>query len=128
METALTAYLLSSASLTSLVGDRIAWSLRPQGFPSLTLQIVGGYPVDSGEGDSGLSSARLQADCYGKSSLQAKTLRDAVKTLLSGQQFTTGGVEFGVFTEDERELVGQEAGGIVVHRTSIDFLIWWATA
>jgi len=126
MDQALTDYLRNTTAIAALVGERIDWALRPQGsaLPALGLTVVSRVPVDSDEGDSGLSTARVQADCWAASMTEAKALAKALRLTLSGQHFQSLDVTFDVWTETETDYPAQiDKGGTTIHRVSIDYLI-----
>ncbi len=127
MEEALTNYLLTDASITGLVGNRITWSVRPQAsaLPSIVLQVIDGVPVYADEGEMGLTATRVQADCWGRDYASAKQVARAVKARLSGVRVTVGSIEFqAVFTDSEQDLFERGQGGDELYRTAMDFMVW----
>jgi len=131
MEESLSALLLASSGVTTLVGTGVYWSTRPQAsaLPAAVLQTISAVPIDSDEGDSGLVSSRVQIDCWAVSALGAKQVARAIKDVLSGKAAQHSGTEFqGFFTEDERESVEEATGGSLIYRTSLDFIVWWHAA
>lgn len=126
MEQALSAYLRESAAVVAIVGVRIDWGLRPQGsaLPALGLTVVSRIPVDSDEGDSRLSTSRVQADCWAATTTGAKALATALRATLSGRHFQSLGVTFDVWTEIETDFAAElDKGGVPIHRVGVDYLI-----
>lgn len=126
MEQALSAYLRDSVPVAAIVGVRIEWGLRPQGasLPALGLTIVSRIPIDSDEGDSALSTSRVQADCWASTMTGAKALAGTLKAALSGRHFQSLDVTFDVWTELETDFAAEiDKGGVPIHRVSVDFLI-----
>lgn len=128
MEEALTSYLLASSGVTSAVGQRVFWVLRPQGSdtPCLVLNVVSDVPQYVMGGADGLSQTRVQVDAYGTTYSAAKNAMRAAKARLSGATFTQGGVTFqGAFGDGERDSF--EAGSNTADRffrVSVDFILW----
>jgi hypothetical protein len=127
MEEALRTFLLAQSGVSSLIAERAYWNMRPQAasLPALVLQVIDRTPAYSMDGNSALAETRVQADCYGLTYSQAKTLARAVRTPLDGKRFTQSSIRFEAFRLDERDL--SEAGTTEaerVHRISLDFQIW----
>lgn len=133
MEEAVVVFLLQSADLTLQVGNRITWNVRPQGsdLPAIVLHKIDGAPVDADEGETGLFSARVQVDCWSKSTEEtsgfesAKLVKRAAARVLSGAAFTYEGIEVqGIFIEDEQDSLEEAAGAEELDRVRLDFIIW----
>jgi hypothetical protein len=129
MEEALRAALLASAGVAALIGDRIAWGLRPQGQPlpaiSLT-RVTGGYDYTLA-GRVPTTRSLVQIDCWAGSYADAKGLGRAVLVALD----TLNVAPFqGAFVEDERDDAEDTAApqrasagadrATEIHRTSLD--------
>lgn len=132
MEAALSDYLLASSALVALVGNRITWDERPQGdsLPSVVLQWIDGVPEYSDEGRAGLTTARLQIDCWAthEPGKNGSTLAKEVARLVAAAlpvSMTASGVEFqGVFIDSIRDFPPEMAAAqIPVFRRSLDYLI-----
>jgi hypothetical protein len=126
MEEALIAYLLAHVPLTPLVGRRIRPSIAKQGegFPSVVVTMVSHLPEYVTQGPVSLADSRVQVDCYAETFAASKAVARAVKACLSGQRFTSVGVEFqqcAVIAERSSFEDGKE---VKLHRTSIDFRVW----
>lgn len=110
-------------AVAALVARRVYWDERPQGkpLPSITLQViskVGGHTLDAPED---LKVARVQVDCWARSSDEADALEGAVEATLDGYR---GGAFQGVFLENTR---GSREGGTTEadrpFRVSMDFMV-----
>ncbi len=129
MEAALIARLLGTAGVASLVGARVYPGSRPQGdqLPGIVLNWISGAPVYTDDGEAGLSSARVQIDCWGDTYSSAKDVAQAVRASLSAFLGTVSGVTFqNILIEDERD--DREKGlndAEYLYRTNIDFIIWY---
>ena len=126
MEEALIAYLLAHAPLTALVGRRLRPVIGKQadGFPAIVVQMVSHLPEYVTQGPVSLADSRVQVDCYAETFAGSKAVARAVKARVSGQRFTSGGVEFqqcAVIAERSSYEDGKE---VKLHRTSIDFRVW----
>ena len=126
MEEALIAYLLAHVPLTALVGRRIRPVIGKQadGFPAIVVQMVSHLPEYVTQGPMSLADSRVQVDCYAETFAGSKAVARAVKARVSGQRFTSGGVEFqqcAVIAERSSYEDGKE---VKLHRTSIDFRVW----
>lgn len=128
MRVALTAYLLAQAGLSGLLGNRIGWGLRPQlsGLPAMTLTLVSpGIDYHHG-GATALQRARVQADCWGRSTLECDGVAQALRTAVEAMHEARGAMmlERGfvdTMLDAEPEDIG---GGNTVFRTITDFFVW----
>lgn len=130
MEEAFVAYLLGGVDLQSLVNGRLTWAVRKQGSqtPAIVLHNISDMPVYSDEGDSGLASARIQTDSWGKTYAQAKDASRALFNRLNenGAKFTQGDYEFQfAFKEDEQDTFERGAAAEELYRTRLDFIIMY---
>lgn len=128
MEEALTAYILGSVALAAIVGGRIDWAVRPQASltPSIVLQNITTVPYYSDEGDTGLSTTRIQADCWAKTYALAKSAARELTNRLSGGQakFIQSGIEFQTaFKEDEQDSFERGAAAEDLYRVRLDFTL-----
>jgi hypothetical protein len=129
MEEALTALLLGDARVALIFGDRIHWISTPQGvtgYPRAVLQVASGGVDVTNDGPSGLESARVQIDSYGKTYADAKAGSDAILGLLSGYRGVVGGVRIHAgFVDSKRDLPASDSGdGTKLFRRSADIFIW----
>jgi len=126
MEEALIAYLLSYVGLTSLVGSRVRPVIAKQGegFPSVVVTTVSHLPEYVTQGAVSLADSRVQVDCYAETFAGSKAVARAIKLRLSGQRFTSGGVEFQQCAVIAERSSYQDSAEVKLHRTSIDFRVW----
>jgi len=132
MEEALTAHLLASTVLADMVGSRITWDERPQGeaLPAVVLNLIDSIPEYSDEGIAGLSTARVQIDCWAakrpgdSGSTLAKQVAAAVVDAMP-VSMTVNGVEFqGVFLDVARDFPPETGpGNVQFFRRSLDYQI-----
>lgn len=121
MEEALVAYLLSVGGLSTLVGTRINWEQRPQAsdLPAITLTVVSVQRDRHYTGRSGLSSSRVQADCWGRTYDEAKRVGRA---LIAACEPAPPGFQ-AILIDSERDDLDDGAPG-VFFRTAIDLIVW----
>ena len=126
MEEALIAYLLSHIGLTGLVGNRIRPVIAKQGegFPGVVVTTVSHLSEYVTQGPVSLAESRVQVDCYAETFAASKAVARAVKARLSGQRFTSGGVEFQQCAVIAERSSYQDGADVKLHRTSIDFRVW----
>lgn len=122
MEVSLRDHLAADATLAGLVGPRIQWGVR-EGAPSLALHLIDGPPDWHLKGASGLTIARVQADCWATTFLGAKAIGDALIEALPGIGAVIGGVKFhGAQPIDlDRDTAGEAPN--LLHRTRIDIRV-----
>lgn len=128
-----TARLLASAPVTSIVNERINWGQRPQGepFPGVTLQVVSAPRPAHLKGYDGARRTRLQADCWADTLAQALALAAAVIGTLK-EPATVGDKKFGnALVDAQRDLgetvgggTGSQTSGTFIHRQSVELSIW----
>jgi hypothetical protein len=85
VEVGLRLLILADPAVATLLGDRAYPLVLPQAptLPALTYQrIPGGTRVESHGGDSGLTQARIQLDCWAETYLAAKEALQAVRLAL----------------------------------------------
>lgn len=92
--------------------------------PRVTLQRVSGSPEYSDEGEAGLSSNRVQVDCFALTHAAATEVARAIRNRISGKNFTQSGVEFDVFIDNERDDQDAFDGGREVYQVSMDLIVW----
>ena len=127
MEEALRTFLLASAGLTALVGQRVHWVRSPQGSasPRVVLYGISGVRDMRMDGPTGLVASRVQVDCLGASYGSAKAVARAVEARLSGYSGTASGIVFqGCFLIGERDDFEDTETPDKLFRTSLDFNIW----
>lgn len=119
MEEAFRALLAGSAGLTDLVGQRIQWAVREDA-PSVALHLVDAPPDWTLSGPSGLTMARVQADCWGLTFLSSKAVGEAFTAALPAPRQIVGGIRFqgAVVLDLERDRFSDEPN--ILFRTRID--------
>jgi hypothetical protein len=138
MEEAISTKLLATTALTALVGTRIHWGQRPQAgaLPAVTMFVVDSIPVYADDGDHGMTSARVQIDCWASDADgvngQSKAIQVArqVRAALESVSMTVGGVTFvGVFPNfDAQDYTPEQGqGGVVIYRRSLEFQLMHLT-
>lgn len=127
MEEALRARLRAGPALAALVGSQVDWIDRPQAatLPAVTLQVISPGREYTYDGASGTSNPRVQADCWGRTYLEAKTVARALIAIVE-QRATVGGVRFAPsFIDAARDMPPEELpGGVDAFRVSIDIIVW----
>lgn len=126
MEEAFVTYLLGSAGLTALIGQRADWAIRPQAssLPQLVLHVIDSAPYYTDEGPSGLSSARIQIDCWGRTYAESKTVARQIMNRISGVTFTEGGITFQLsHCVDQNDDFDRGAGDEEFYRVRLDFIV-----
>lgn len=129
MESAIRTRLLATAGVTALVSQRVYCGARPQGGsqPDIVINRISGAPVYTDDGEAGLSSARIQVDCYGATYAAAKGLARAVQASLSDFVGTSGAVTFqNTLLESERDFrEGGSNASEYLFSTQMDFEVWF---
>ena len=121
MEEAFRAALLAHNGLTALVGTRVDWGERAGQLPSVRLLLVSGVPLYTYGGRVSLTPYRVQADCFGARYGAAKAVARAV---LGACATLTRPTWDACFVEAERDDQERDAGGTLIHRTSLDLRLW----
>lgn len=125
MEEALRSRIKAAAPVTSIVGTRIDWGVRPQGapYPSVVLKTVSDPMPQDYKGFVLMRETRVQIYCMAESRKIAVDLRKAViAAIVAGGSYF--GTRFGrAFIETVRDLGANTDTGFV-HCDSIDALIW----
>ena len=129
MQAELRTRLLGNATVAGIVGTRIDWGARPQGdpYPSVVLTLVNDARPQTFKGNITSRATIVQIDCYGVSSAQVATLREAVISAIVPTA-TVGGIIFDrAFIQTVRNLNTISDTGIV-YRDSIDCQVWHRSA
>lgn len=130
MEAALRALLIGYAPLANLVGGpsapRIVWNHLPQETvrPAIVLYKVTGAPGITMQGSDGLTGSIVQIDVQALTVTSMWAIRDQLLALLHGY---SDGTFRGIFSNGERQSA-EDLVGTLVHRSSIDFDVWAASA
>ena len=125
MDEALTGRLLNDATVAALAGDRVHWGEQPQGgvMPSLTLNTISDVRPEHLKGYQGTRSTRVQADCRAPTHAQALALARAVIAAVEPAG-TFYGHRFGRTSADGPRALNEDVNGNLVHRQSVDLIIW----
>lgn len=119
MEKELRALILSLGGVPP--ADSVNWGTHPQGaaYPGIVLNIASDREDVLMDGPDGLSSARVQIDCYDITNGGAKMLADILRAALNGHR---GGCFQGIFLDSVRDMnrVGLTDQPF---RTSLDFMV-----
>lgn len=129
MKEALRAVLVADPGIAALVDKRVAWGARPRAssLPSICLHQISGVRQYAMTAPSRLVSSRVQVDCWGLSQADVTAVARAVNAAIGGLRQTVEGVEMqGVFLESEQDMTdeGGAAPAELLHRVSMDFMIW----
>lgn len=121
-------FLLADATLTTLIGTRMYPLVLPQDptVPAITYQIISGHRFHSTDGACGLSTPRIQYDCWAATYLEVESLFEALRKRLDGYQGLAGSSQVqAAFFESERDDYEDEAK---LYRRSADFFVWYEEA
>lgn len=129
MEEALTARALADAGLQPLIADRFTWGERVQGepLPAITAMNVSSGRFYLHSGADSIGNPRIQFDCYGKTSAEARAVATALRDMLETKA-VVGGVSFSVSLLEafRGPLIEDVGGGRKVHYYSLDFFVWFS--
>ena len=126
MEQAFRAILRSATSVTAIAAaSQINFVNRPQGaaLPAVVLRVVDDAAGLTLKGSDGLSAGRIQADCYGNTYAEAKSLSLAVRAVLHGYRGGNFRLVEHVDTRDENETGSNQADRPV--SVGLDFITHW---
>jgi hypothetical protein len=107
------------------LGYPVAWLVMPQGtaLPYIILTRVSGRDRVILRGRTGDMDGRVQIDCFALSYGQVLSMSNSVRDLLSGH---SGGAIKSATLQATRDLA-DPAGGDVIQRISLDFMVRWRT-
>jgi hypothetical protein len=117
--------LLADASVAGAVGTRVFWVTRPQAtaLPAIVLQVIDDRRPVHLQGMEGSRSSRVQLDTYAATYAAAVALaREAIDKLKDPE--TVSGKEFGPAFVDSLRDLSENVNGTLIHRQSVDLLIW----
>ena len=136
MEDTFVAMIQAQAPVTALIGSGVNARCFPvtlpqdPTFPCMTYQIISGPRDYTQEGADGVVRFRVQLSLYGSTYAQAKALRDALETSLSGlynQSFGSPAVKVkGVFLTNERDTYEQALAQLPPgspYRKTVDLMV-----
>ncbi len=116
---------MADATLTTLIVARLYPLILPQDptVPAITYQVISGHRFHSTDGASGLSTPRIQFDCWAKTYLEAEALFEALRKRLDGFQGLAVSTKVqAAFFESERDDYDDAAR---LYRRSADFFVWY---
>lgn len=129
MEEGIIAKLLATSGVTALVSQRVYPGRRPQAsaLPAIDIANISGAPIYTDQGEAGLSTARVEINCWGTTYTSAKQVSRAVTAALSAFFGDAGGVTFQYILKDaERDFSeGGSNAAEYLYRTNLDFLVWY---
>ena len=126
IEQGLVTFLLAQAELSALIGARLHDLVLPQSptLPAVVWQRISGDHDVTHDGPSGLVTARFQFSCWGRTTLEAAQVGEALRRVLHGYAGPMGDeTAHAVFLLDDRDLFDAETG---LRRRLLDFKIWYA--
>lgn len=125
METALRSRLLADGPVAALVGERVDWTVRPQGapLPAIVLTLISDERAQDYKGFIGVWRTRVQIDAYGADRAEVVAVREAAIAAI-----TPAGTFFGTkflraFIDTVRDL-SADIGTDFIHRDSFDAFVW----
>lgn len=123
---ALLARALADTAVGEMVGTRGYWKQRVQGepVPAIVFNIVSDPRPQHLKGFNDLRETIVQADCLDLTDIGATNLSEALVAALV-PAVTSDGIIFNrAMVVDVRD-GGDQSGDTFIHRTSVDFSIWW---
>lgn len=133
MEEALRAKLLATAALAALVAKRVDWGLRPQGgeLPAVALHVISDIADLTMKGASHWNTARIQADCWGRTFKAARDVGRVVAAPASagglhGFRGVLSGIRFRIFVLDRDTGTDTDTVGII-HKSQIDLRVLYSS-
>lgn len=128
MEEAVRRLLLDTAAVSTLVGARVDWGMRPQGapLPAIVIHLVDDVPQMNMAGPDAWRKDRLQFDCWGRTYKSARDLADTLAGrggLLLGLRRDLPGLRLRTFIVGRRADSDSDDQG-PVHRASVDVMAW----
>lgn len=125
MQTELRQRLLDDAAVAAIVAGRISWGIRPQGeaYPSLVLLLVSDPRPQTYAANIAARETLTQIDCYGRSSAEVASLREAVINCIVPPAIV-GDIEFQRSFIDVVRNANQYSETGRIYRDAIDARIW----
>ena len=125
IEEGLSAYILSSPAITSLIGDRVFPMSLPGGsaLPALTYQVISDPPNTVLKGESKKRHPRIQLSCWSNSYGSAKQLANLIRRQVAGYSKVFGTVNVGAaLYRGSNDLYSPEYS---LFHVPVDFEIWY---
>lgn len=126
---ALRARALADTTVSGMINDRAYWVQRVQseGVPAIVFNIVSDPRPQHLKGFNDLRETSFQADCLGSTSIEASELGEALIAALA-PAVTAHGIIFNRAMITDVRGGGNTSGETFIHRTSVDFAVWWQSA
>lgn len=107
------------------VAARVAWNVLPQGqaLPAIRLQQISGAVEEHYEGPFEAQSARVQMDCDALTFAEADALANTAWSAIK-MPFTQGNTVFPRIFNESRRDTHEEGQAALIHRISIDLIVW----
>ena len=120
------AILATHAPATGPSTKAVFWGLRPQGssVPAITLHLVSDPRPQHLKGLDGARGTRVQLDAWASTHSEASALAQAAIGALqppadvAGKRFATSSID------GQRGATEATAAGLILHRQSVDLLVW----
>jgi hypothetical protein len=119
--------LLADATVATAVGTRVTWVDRPQAsaLPAIVLQTISDPRPAHMKDYDGARMTRVQMDIFASKYSTALSLARAAIAALKDPATVSGKKFGGTFVDGQRDL-SEDVGGTLVHRQSVDLLVWHA--
>lgn len=125
---AVRSHILGTTSVSDLVGTRVYWQRLEQNatLPAVVLKELSNEAAEHLLGTSGLSTTRVQIDCYATSYPAAFALREAIRQRLHAYRGTSQSVVIRSVAQGSRQslfLEPRDGDDVGKHVATIDFLV-----
>lgn len=119
--------LLEDATVSAAVGTRVTWVDRPQAsaLPAIVLQTVSDPRPAHLKDYDGARMTRVQMDVFATRYATALSIARAAIAALKAPANVSGKMFGGTFVDGQRDLA-EDVGGTLVHRQSVDLMVWHA--
>jgi hypothetical protein len=125
MQAAMRTRLINDATVAGFVGTKVTWVDRPQmsALPAIVLQTISDPRPAHLKGFDGARMTRVQLDVFASKYGTALSIARASIAALKDPA-TVSGKEFGPTLVDGQRDLSEEVSGTLVHRQSVDLLVW----
>lgn len=119
--------MLADATVAAAVGTRVTWVDRPQAnaLPAIVLQTVSDPRLTHLKDYDSARMTRIQMDVFATTYSSALSIARAAIAALKDPTVISGKKFGGSFVDGQRDL-SEDVSGTLVHRQSVDFLVWHA--
>jgi hypothetical protein len=117
--------LLEDATVAGFVGTKVTWVDRPQttNLPAIVLQTISDPRPAHLKGFDGARMTRVQLDVFASKHLTGLQIAQAAIAALKDPA-DIDGKQFGPTLVDSQRDLSEEVSGTLVHRQSVDLLVW----